>query len=356
MPSRAARWISWIAFLSNVADSRRPGCQPAWWYRRFVIVSNSVMRGPPWRSVLAGVVDVEVVEAPRRAVAAEVRRLDVVDPGALEQRAQLGEVVVAQLLLDAVGAEGLDAPAHVEVRLVDRVAERVAGVAADDEAAPLGHERAHVADRAADDDVDALHRDAAARRGVAVDDHEAAAAGGGSRLARVALDDHGPGHDVLGDPDARVAVHADRRLLVHARAVVADVPVDLDRDRRVEPDRQRVRAARVHDAPVARLCVGASSERVKARVELAARGGGEVERLDGHVGLDRHQTRSRSQTYTFAGSGSQTVASAAPGSTAIARYSEAIATQSSVSAITAGLHAIGSRRTAKPSAVPTRNV
>src|SRR4051794_8208417 len=272
MPSRAARWISWIAFLSNVADSRRPGCQPAWWYRRFVIVSNSVMRGPPWRSVLAGVVDVEVVEAPRRAVAAEVRRLDVVDPGALEQRAQLGGGVGAPLLLDAVGAGRLDAPAHVEVRLVDRVAERVAGVAADDEAAPLGHERAHVADRAADDDVDALHRDAAARRGVAVDDHEPAAPGGGRRLARVALDDDRAGHDVLGDADTRVAVHADRRLLVHAGAVIADVAVDLDRDRRVEPDRERVRSARVDDAPVGRLRLGAAREGVEPRVELAAGG------------------------------------------------------------------------------------
>src|SRR3954452_19305324 len=356
MPSRAARWISWIAFLSNVADSRRPGCQPAWWYRRFVIVSNSVMRGPPWRSVLAGVVDVEVVEAPRRAVAAEVRRLDVVDPGALEQRAQLGEVVVAQLLLDAVGAERLDAPAHVEVRLVDRVAERVAGVAADDEAAPLGHERAHVADRAADDDVDALQRDAAARRGVAVDDHEPAAPGGGRRLARVALDDDRAGHDVLGDADTRVAVHADRRLLVHAGAVIADVAVDLDRDRRVEPDRERVRSARVDDAPVGRLRLGAAREGVEPRVELAAGARREVERLDRDAGVRGHQTRSRSQTYTFAGSGSHTVASAAPGSTAIARYSDAIATQSSVSAITAGLQAIGSRSTANPSAVPTRNV
>ena len=49
-------------------------------------------------------------------------------------------------------------------------------------------------------------------------------------------------------------------------------------------------------------------------------------------------------------------ASSAPGRTAIAWYSEAIATQSSVSASTAGLHAIGSRRTAKPSAVPTAKV
>ena len=47
-------------------------------------------------------------------------------------------------------------------------------------------------------------------------------------------------------------------------------------------------------------------------------------------------------------------ASSAPGRRAIARYSDAIATQSSVSAITAGLQAIGSRSTAKPSSVPTR--
>jgi len=40
----------------------------------------------------------------------------------------------------------------------------------------------------------------------------------------------------------------------------------------------------------------------------------------------------------------------------MARYSDAIATQSSVSARTAGLQAIGSRRTAKPSAVPTAKV
>src|SRR3954465_5357901 len=56
-----------------------------------------------------------------------------------------------------------------------------------------------------------------------------------------------------------------------------------------------------------------------------------------------------------AGGGSPPTAAGGPGSAAIARYSGAIATQSSVSAITAGLHAIGSRSTAKPSAVPTPN-
>ena len=64
----------------------------------------------------------------------------------------------------------------------------------------------------------------------------------------------------------------------------------------------------------------------------------------------------RSHTYTRAGSGSHERAPSAPGSTAIARYSEAMATQSSVSAMTAGLQAIGSRMTAKPSRVPTAKV
>jgi hypothetical protein len=56
------------------------------------------------------------------------------------------------------------------------------------------------------------------------------------------------------------------------------------------------------------------------------------------------------------GSGSQQSAWSAPGSTANARYSEAIATHCSVSAITAGLQAMGSRSTAKPSRVPMAKV
>src|SRR5215210_8992005 len=113
MPSRAARWISAITPRSKVADSR--------------------------------IVDRERVQRPGGPVAAELGGIGVADAGALEQRAQLGRVLRVQLLLDAVGAERRDAPAHVQARLVDRVAERLAGVAADDERARLGHEGAHVA-------------------------------------------------------------------------------------------------------------------------------------------------------------------------------------------------------------------
>ena len=91
-------------------------------------------------------------------------------------------VLVAHLLGDAVGAERRDVAAHVDARLVDRVAERLARVAADHQPAGLRHERAHVADVAADHDVDALHRDAAPRSGIALDDQQTAVRGGAGRL------------------------------------------------------------------------------------------------------------------------------------------------------------------------------
>ena len=172
---------------------------------------------------------------------------------------------------------------------------------------------------------------------------------GAAVLAGAAVYDDEPAHHVLGQARARVAVHAHGRELVHAGAVVANVPVDVDLDLGVDAARHGVRAARVADPHCAPL---GASEVVEALVERAQRRLGEVEGLD----CGAHATRSRSQTYTRAGSGSQERAPSAPGSTAIARYSEAIATQSSVSAMTAGLQAIGSRMTAKPSRVPTANV
>src|SRR5919197_3993612 len=110
MPSRAARWISWMTLRSKTADSRRPGCQPA-------------IRGGPrrWRSgsrsILPGVVDVEVVEAARRPVPPELRRVRV-HARARGQVAQLGDVLLAQLLLDAVGPEAAHRAADVQARLV----------------------------------------------------------------------------------------------------------------------------------------------------------------------------------------------------------------------------------------------
>src|SRR4029079_1401776 len=89
------------------------------------------------------------------------------------------------------------------------------------------------------------------------------------------------GHEVLRDAGARVAVHAHGRALVHAGAVVADVPVDLHLDVGVETARDRVGAARVDDAPVTRP--GRLGELVQAPVQLAQRGRGEIDHFDGSV-------------------------------------------------------------------------
>ena len=43
-------------------------------------------------------------------------------------------------------------------------------------------------------------------------------------------------------PGAGIALDRDRRLLVHAAAVIADMPVDLDRDRRIHPGGDGMRA------------------------------------------------------------------------------------------------------------------
>ena len=129
--------------------------------------------------------------------------------------------------------------------------------------------------------------------------------------------------------------------------------LDLDLDvRSVEPDGERVRPARVRDPPAPRSGSGACSAAFSSRSEVTV----EVDLGRDLVRVVGIRPVAAPSCRRVAGSGSQTVASSAPGSTAIARYSEAIATQSSVSAITAGLQAIGSRSTAKPSAVPTANV
>ena len=161
------------------------------------------------------------------------------------------------LLGDAVGAQRRDVAAHVDAGLVDRVAERLAGVAADHQPTRLRHERAHVADVAADHDVDALHRDPAPRSGIALDDQQPAVGGGARRLRCVALHPDGAAHHVLGDTGARVAVDGDLGLLVHPRGVVADVALDGHLHRRVDTDRDVVRAGGVGDRRTRRTSPGA---------------------------------------------------------------------------------------------------
>src|SRR6266851_4402169 len=122
-------------------------------------------------SVGRGVVDVEIVETAGRAVAAELADIDLAsDARFLQQRVQFFAMLVLELFLDAVGAQTLYFAAHEEPRLVNGIAERLAGITEDNQRAGLRHEGAHMTDRASDHDISALERDAATRGCAAVDD------------------------------------------------------------------------------------------------------------------------------------------------------------------------------------------
>src|SRR5829696_4871270 len=201
MPAMVAR--------SKVADSRRP---------RSVGVPGTEVSSPWWDdwSVRRRVAGGEVVEPAGRAEAAELGGV-VVEPRYGEQLRQLGAVLVAQRLLHAVGPERRHAATDVETGLVDRVAEGLAGVTADDQSPGLRHEGAHRTDVTADDDVDALHRDPASHRRAALDHEQPAVTGGACGLRGVAVDPDGAGHHVLRDAHADAAMDGDGRAVVHAR-------------------------------------------------------------------------------------------------------------------------------------------
>ena len=146
-------------------------------------------------------------------------------------------------------------------------------------------------------------------------------------------------HHVLGDTGSGVAMHGYSRLLVHPRAVVADVPFDFDLDRRVDTHRDVVRPVRILDEKLTR-----QPRCVQGCIYLPQRCYAQV------------VFRQRLHAYTTSGAGSQICAFSMPGSAASARYSLAIATQPGVSAITAGLHAIASRTTANESWLDTSRV
>ena len=138
-------------------------------------------------------------------------------------------------------------------------------------------------------------------------------------------------------PDAGVAVHAHGGVLVHAGAVVAGVALDLDLDRRVDAGGERVRAARVEHPPAPRPVV--ARPRAARRSARAAGSTAEVDLSASSPLRPRTSDRRPLPAVDVPGLGlPHRRAARRPGSTAIARYSEAIATQSSVSAITAGLH------------------
>ena len=236
--------------------------------------------------VLAGMVDVEVVETACGAVALELIDLGV-GTGCSQQTSELLAMKLLEFLLDAVRAEPFDRATHVDVRLVDRVTERIASIATDHKRAGLSHKRTHVTDAALDDDLDTLHRDAAACRSIALDDYETATTRRRAGLRGVAGDVDRAAHDVLAAANTHVAVDAHMRVLVHARRVVAGVSLDLDLEGRVDTNRDSVCAIWVDDAPAQRTPSGTV---VQPLVEFAERRRCEVDNLN--VRRSCHRTAS----------------------------------------------------------------
>ena len=110
-------------------------------------------------------------------------------------------MLVAQLLLDAVGAEARDRAADVEARLVDRVAERLAGVAADDERGRVCAMNALMCPTEprttmSTPFIEIPQRDDASPWTTSSPPRPVAPAD----WLDVAVDDHEPGHHVLGEP------------------------------------------------------------------------------------------------------------------------------------------------------------
>src|ERR1051326_5000250 len=129
-------------------------------------------RGPSLPLILQRV---EAVQRARRADPGDVLGPDVPEARRGRELADPGHVRGGQLLDLGIRAQRADLAGHVDDRLVERVAERVAGVAADEHGPGLGHEPAHVPDVAGHRYRAALERYPGPGGRVALDDDQTAA-------------------------------------------------------------------------------------------------------------------------------------------------------------------------------------
>src|SRR5262249_53574903 len=156
------------------------------------------------------------------------------------QAVDTGGVLVGRLNHLGVGAEPGDLPGHPDVPGPQRVAERLAGVAAHDQVAAMRHEPGQVPDRALDDQRATLHVRGGARAGVAGDDDRAAAHRGAGAERAGAADLDPAGAHRLTEAPAGAALDHDLGAVVEAAAVVADRPGEADRARPVLADAEVV--------------------------------------------------------------------------------------------------------------------
>ena len=223
------------------------------------------------RQYSRGVVDVEIIEAPGRAIAAETGRVGG-DPGALEQRRRRAATCVGSSPSRCNRRRGSRPCRRQRSRLHRCESPRSCPASPQTTSVPAWPMKALIWPTEPPTTMSTpfieMPQRALASPSMTT---QPAASRGGRRLRGVAAHPHAPAHDVLGDAGAGMAVDRDSRRRVHAGAVIADMAVDLDVDRRGEPDRDRVRAVRVHaPATAARWCPGASRCRrsFRSRTEL----------------------------------------------------------------------------------------
>ena len=171
-------------------------------------------------------------------------------------------------LLFAIRAETGDTATDKDLGFIDRITKIRARVTQNNQMPRLGHERGHVSHVAADDDVDTLHGNPGTGRRGPLHHDQTPVAGGRQGLAGVPLHPDQPGHDILGAPGTGVASDRDAGMFVHAGAVVTDMPVDMDLDRRIQTTRQRVftpRMEHMKDPLIRRLqrCIHLSHAQVR---------------------------------------------------------------------------------------------
>src|SRR5712691_3520574 len=198
---------------------------------------------------------VPVIQAAPRRDALELGRV-VGEVSLLRQPTNLAVIGRSHVLDLGVSPEGFDTAAHIQDRLVQRVTERVASIAADDQVSRLGHEGRVVAHAAADYDVNPLHRDAAAQAGIALDHEQPAVPASASGLGSKTLHAHHAGHHVLRHAPAHVAVDGDAGEFVHTAQVIPTVPAYVNVHQVVHTYGDAVRAARVEHLNMCDLTPG----------------------------------------------------------------------------------------------------
>jgi hypothetical protein len=158
------------------------------------------------------------------------------------------DVAGGKLLDPGVGAQRPDLPADVDHGLVERVAERLRGIAAHQDGPGLGHEPAHVPDVPGDRDRAALERDPGPGGRVALDHDQPAARRGTRALGGVAPYPDRSGHQVLPHRPAHEAVDDDVRAVAEPADEVPGVAGDRDVEPGGQADGEVVPAPRLRDA------------------------------------------------------------------------------------------------------------